>query len=144
MKDELNETYLNLVRTKFILWGVTITRWFPFGRPLRSLMTLHGRLGRTDEASGVPSSIWNNQGATDGSQYPYTVTPVLNIIPQNQTVRFRSELTNSIPCKIETDCVFSVCGKACPYTWTWFCRAISPGTPRVGWDFLLPEVTRNC
>jgi hypothetical protein len=76
-------------------------------------MTLHGESGRTDEASGVPSSIWNNQGAT-AVEYPYTLTPVLNMIPQNQTVSYRSELTNlnSIPSKSETDGVISVCGVA--------------------------------
>ena len=91
-------------------------------------MTLHGRSGRTDEASGVLSSIWNNQGATK-VETPYTVTPVLNIISQNQTVSFRSELTNSIPCKIETDCMISVCVK-CRCTCTR--PVISIGVPRVG------------
>jgi len=40
-------------------------------------MTLHGEPGMSDEASGVPSSIWNNQGATTAVENPYTVTPVL-------------------------------------------------------------------
>ena len=57
-------------------------------------------------------------------------------------VSFRPELTNSIPCKIETDCVISICGEGCPYTWTWVCRGISPGTPRIGWNFLLSKDTR--
>ena len=37
--------------------------------------------------------------------------------------------------------VFSVRAEGRPYTWTWFCRTISPGTPIQGQDENFKKVT---
>ena len=59
-------------------------------------MTLHGRSGRTDEASGVLSSIWNNQGAQGRIPIHHDTCSGYNLTESNGQFSIRIDRFNTL------------------------------------------------